>query len=699
MYENKTYISTPYLYFPGVLQDVKKSKVALQPIFEAFTNAIEAVKIKGKTGEKFKQEVNIRIDAVTNLAGNPEFSSLTINDTGIGFTEAEFARFNSYKDFTKGFNNLGTGRIQFAHYFDNTIIKSCYVDAGKTHERQFIVSKKDSFLRNNAIVFHEYCKPVSAQPSGTSVTFNVLLENSPMYNSLTADELKEALLERYIHYFCCHKEELPAIDISYYLDREHVKTVPITAGDIPGIDVSQPLELPYSILTDDGRISTSDRTEPFVVDAFRVKSALLKANKLALVSKGEVVEGTPIHLNGLSETDQIKGHKYLFLVTSPYIDARDSNVRGELSIPRRNTFHRNLFSKEEILLDDIELRVNQAIDSMYPAILEVKKKHDEQLAQLKEMFLLDDTTAEDIHLSVNDSETKILEKFYEAEAKKSASIDARIKESIDRLDNLDTRASNYNEELKREIDTLVKAIPQQNKISLTHYIARRKLVLELMQKILNKELSVQKGDKRDFDEALLHNLLFQQHSTDPQQSDLWIISEDFIYFKGSSEKQLRMVEIDGELLFKSEFSAEEDKYLTSLGENRKIKRPDVLLFPEEGKCILIEFKAPDVNIADHLTQLNLYASLIRNYTQDKFQITTFYGYLIGEAIEPNDVLGRVGTFEYSYQFDYVFQPSTPVRGFNGRINGSIYTEVIKYSTLLKRASMRNQIFLDKLRSL
>jgi len=35
-------------------------------------------------------------------------------------------------------------------------------------------------------------------------------------------------------------------------------------------------------------------------------------------------------------------------------------------------------------------------------------------------------------------------------------------------------------------------------------------------------------------------------------------------------------------------------------------------------------------------------------------------------------------------------------GAYGRSDGSIYTEVIKYSTLLKRAKQRNQIFIDTL---
>jgi len=121
-----------------------------------------------------------------------------------------------------------------------------------------------------------------------------------------------------------------------------------------------------------------------------------------------------------------------------------------------------------------------------------------------------------------------------------------------------------------------------------------------------------------------------------------------------------------------------------------------LLFPEEGKCIIIEFKAPEVNVSDHLTQIDKYAGLIRNCTADKFQITTFYGYLLGESIESRDVLGAVSSYEESYQFDYLYRPSTKVVGFDGRSNGSIYSEVIKYSTLLKRARQRNKIFIDKL---
>lgn len=702
-YQDNTYITTKDLLFKGVLHDIKKSKTALQPIFEAFTNALEAIKIKSQQEPNYKGKIEIKINSIDTTVENVyEFASLSIKDDGVGFNEIEFKRFNTFKDFTKGFKNLGSGRIQYAHYFDKTVVKSIFKEDDKKFEREFIVSKHENYLNQNAVVFHKHRKETQEAETGTVINFITLLENSNIYHSLNAQGLKEELLERYIHYFCHNRTALPEIKILFFVHAVLKDEQSISETDIPTIEKTEKVKVHYSKIPTSGKgIDKSDKQEEFTIDAFRIKSAILKENNLKLVSKGEIVEDSGIALQSLASNDNVKGFKYLFIVSSDYIDARDTNLRGVLNIPTRDSFTKNLnaFSNEEILLDDIQTEVNSKINSMYPEIEEVKKKHEEQFERLKEMFNLDNETAKGIDISINDSESKILEKFYEAEAKKTANVDASIKASIDKLDLLDTRSDNYNEELKKEVEKLVKTIPLQNKTSLTHYVARRKLVLDLFQKILNKKLKIQTDSKDNFDEALIHNLLFQQSSTNPESSDLWIINEDFIYFKGSSEKQLSKVMIDGELLFKKKFTEEEEKYLTSLGENRKIKRPDVLLFPEEGKCIIIEMKAPDVNAADHLSQIDFYANLIRNYTEDKFQITMFYGYLIGENIEPRDVLGRVSRYEHSYQFDYLFRPSENVIGFDGRSNGSIYTEVLKYTTLLARANQRNKIFLQKLQSL
>lgn len=695
-YKDNQFIKAQDLSFVGVLHDIKKSQKALQPVFECFTNALEAIKIKQKSNADYKGEILIKIFASETTVQSTEFNGLSITDNGIGFNNDEFKRFNTFKLTDKGFKNLGSGRLQYVHYFDNTTVKSVFEQDQKYFEREFVISKKENFLKENAIVKHRHCKEVDTSNTETTVSFSSLLENSGIYNELNELTLKEKLLERYIHYFCYNKGKLPKIKIEFYVQSELKSESTISQTDIPNIDKTQSLQLQYSKKGKTG-IEKTDKTEDFTIDAFKIQKNILKENKLNLVSKGEVIEESDVNLENLAGSDNVKGNKYLFLVSSNYIDARDSNLRGVLNIPSKDEFFKNTFAKEEeILIEDIQEEVNKTIDTMYPEIEEVKQKHQESFTKLKEMFLLDDETAKNISVSINDSESDILKKFYEAEAKKQASIDAEIKESIDNLDKLDTRSPNYEEELEKEIGRLVKAIPMQNKKNLTHYVARRKLVLDLLDKILARQLQVQQ-QKENYDEALIHNLLFQKGSNNTENSDLWIINEDFIYFKGSSEKQLSKLEIDGQKVFKEKFSEEEERYLTSLGENRKIKRPDVLLFPEEGKCIIIEFKAPQVNASDHLTQIDRYANLIRNYTEDKFQITTFYGYLLGESIEPRDVLGTVSRYEHSYQFDYLYRPSENVNGFDGRTNGSIYTEVIKYSTLLERAKQRNKIFIDKLK--
>lgn len=697
-YLSNSYIVTNDLLFTGVLNDIKKSQRAFQPIFEAFTNAIEAIKDRQKVEMDLEGKIEIKIYTVDNFSGQPEFERLIITDNGIGFNDADFKRFNTFKDFTKGYKNLGSGRIQYAHYFDKTDISSVFIEGDEIYERKFRISKNETFLQNNALVFHVSKEQVANGELGTKVTFENLLENSNMYNNMTTESLKSSLLERYLHYFCYNAQSLPKIVIKHYRNTELQEESNISSSDLPEVDKSEEIILNYSKISDTGKnIEHTEKSEIFTIDAFMINKDYLRSNDLKLVSKGEIIEESNVALEGLGENDKIKGRKFLFLVSSNYIDSRDTNVRGQLNIPNAETFGKgNIFESEEILIEDIQQGINSKINGMYPAIEEIKKEHEDQVKKLKEMFLVDDETAESINISINDSETKILEKFYEAEAKKTAQIDATIKKSIDSLEELDTTAEDYSEKLGNEIEKLVRVIPLQNKTSLTHYVARRKLVLELLDKILNKKLKVQ-AEKMSNSESLLHNLLFQQQSTNPETSDLWIISEDFIYFKGSSEKQLSKVEINGKPLFKQVFEDEIESYLLSLGENRKIKRPDVLLFPEEGKCLILEFKSPDVNVSEHLTQIDYYANLIRNYTEDNFQITTFYGYLIGESIEPRDVLGRVSTFEHSYHLDYLFRPSQKVIGFDGRVDGSIYTEVIKYSTLLERAKRRNEIYIEKIK--
>jgi hypothetical protein len=254
----------------------------------------------------------------------------------------------------------------------------------------------------------------------------------------------------------------------------------------------------------------------------------------------------------------------------------------------------------------------------------------------------------------------------------------------------------YQDELKKAVDELVQTIPLQNRKALTHYVARRKLVLELFQKILNNETNKLKSGGR-IDEDVLHNLIFQQSSNDPMNSDLWLVNEEYIYFKGASEGLLGQIELDGSKILKEVLTPEEQEYRTKQRGDARLKRTDILLFPAESKCIIIELKAPDENISDHLNQVNRYASLINNLSVDTLKINTFYGYLIGESIDSDDVIDNDSDFINAPNLGYIYRPFKRIVGKFGRVDGSLYTEIIKYSTLLERAKLRNKIFIDKLK--
>jgi hypothetical protein len=699
-YTDNQFINSEFIYWDDILRrDITKSGKPLQPIFEAFTNAIEAIKDAQKVHLQNQGEITIKINSTeSTITDQFIFSSLSITDNGIGFNDEQFNRFNSYRNISKGYKNLGSGRIQYVHYFDSTIIKSVFEQNNNFYEREFVISKKEPFIKNNAIVKHIFCKESTNKKSGTTILFNALLENIAVYNELNEKNLKEKLIERYFQYLCYNRNKLPKIKIEFYVQSKLIGKETISKLDIPNTDKTDLVKINYFKKSSNGDLELTNKKEDFVIDAFMIPKNTLKQNELKLVSKGEVVEESYLSLENLSKNDNIKGNKYLFLVSSNYIDSNDSHIRGILNIPNRESYAKNLFSNNEVIfLEDIQENVNNKIKELYPEIEKVKQKHQDEFQKLKEMFLLDETIIGENKITINDSESKILEKFYEAEAKKTATLDATIKEKMDNLNSLNTNSPDYSEMLNNQVKELLKKIPLQNKSSLSHYVARRKLVLELFQKILDKEIENLKNGGR-IDEDIMHNLIFQQSSSGSENSDLWLIAEEFIYFKGFSENKLKNIELNGKKIFKDKFTEEEERYLKSLGEDRLTKRPDVLLFPEEGKCIIIEFKAPDVNVSEHLSQIDFYANLIRNYTVDEFQITSFYGYLIGESIEDRDVRGRVSRFEHSYHLGYWFRPSEKVIGYDDREgkDGNLYTEVIKFSTLLQRAKLRNKIFITKL---
>lgn len=703
------YIQGIGIWYKAELNTItKKPETPLQPVFEAFTNSLESITtFKERNQSEEKGLISIELHVSKNLFSKDDtiydFQKITICDSGIGFDDGEYERFINLRDDRKNFSNKGTGRVQFLHSFDKTTIESTYADGSSTtgfKQRKITLSKNEAFLNNNAIIRLDSETEVAVTRTLTTITFELVLNprEKKYFSLLTSEEIKEELIRHYLAGFCEHRDNLPKITIKRVVDEIEESELEIVSNDIPVPNDEKPIEINRSKVDGTNVVKTS-RKETFCLKSFLIPHDELNKNSLKLVSKGEIAKN--IRLDNLLPDDQINGNRYLFLLSGDYIDERDSDDRGNIRIYKKKEFrHRNtdtLLSEEEVLLEDIEEKSNQTIVSIFNEIEEKSKEKEQNIKELEEMFLLNPETLKTLkgRINIGDSDDKILRKVYEADAKIVAEKDANIKHEIEEMKKLDSTESDYQSKLNTRVNELVKAIPLQNRTALTQYVARRKLVLRFFKEILDKEIEKLKNGGR-IDEDLMHNLIFQQHSDNPEDSDLWLINEEFIYFKGVSESHLGNLKLDGDKVLKENLNEEEEKYRLKQRGDAKQKRTDILLFPKEGKCIIIELKAPEVNVAEHLNQINRYASLINNLCKDKYNFHTYYGYLIGENIDIDDIEDNDTDFKSGHSLNFIFRPHKRIAGKFGKSDGALYTEIIKYSTLLERAKLRNQIFIQKL---
>ncbi len=703
------FIKASGIYLPRELDTFKRKKGSyMQPIFEAVTNAWEAIIDKFGNDRLSDGTITIRLFASKGLEfGNNSvyhIQKITIEDNGIGLDEANLMRLQNLRDPSKGHSNNGTGRIQFLFFFGSTTLESISSSSdSKSRQVKVTLSMDDAFMVNNSIIRLDEEQDVDAQPSCTIVSFNNPLDDkeSQAYGALSAGVLKSDIIHHTLARLCDNRNRLPKIIIERYVNNELEDTQEIKALDIPVPNKDESVEVPYTTIREK-KVVKIDRKETFRIRSFVVPEMKLDSNKLYLVSKGELCNTLPLDL--LADKESIDGNRFMFLLSGEYLDARDSDDRGNISLIKESDLKKtitpdgSIFPEEEVVLkDNLVEEVNKKISTLYTVLEEKEREKDDKIQELQDMFLLNPETVDAIRSKVkkHSTDADILKLVYEGEMEKIANMDASIKKAVKDVEALDPTKLNYQEELQQLVNDFTSMLPEQNRNALSKYIARRKLVLELFDKILHNEIASLRDGKR-IDENVLHNLIFRQHSTDPNSSDLWLLEDQYLYFDGCSEKELNKIKINGINLLKKKLTEEEKAYKLRQEKDVGSRRPDVLLYPAEGKCIIVEFKAPDVEVSQHLDQINRYAMIIHNLSDPAFHFNIFYGYLIGENIDYDSIQESNSDFKQAANLKYIFRPNYIVPGRFGHKDADLYTEILKYSDLLKRAQDRNRVFIDKL---
>lgn len=692
-----------FIDYPSMMRrHIKKHSSYMQPFFEAISNSLEATLGSNDT-------ITVRLQLrTTTIPDKYSFLSLEIEDTGIGFNDVNFERLQRLYDETKNCNNFGTGRIQYLHFFDKTDIHSIYEKDGRKYLRRIVLSL-NFYPSHNGVIWYSDAKEVDYnQPCGTSVSFFYPLkdEDEEKYNELTVDDIYEKIYIHYLSRFCINKDNLQKIKIETYINevKDNEKCREINSEDIPVADLNSSFSLKYQLYDKDKKsfVDTKDE-ETFNILTYLLSGRIQKKNEIKLTSKNETVDAVNFDFSFLDKSSKIDEKYMLCLVSSDYFTRQDSDIRGRLRLKTKADLLKayDLYEIQEahIFIDSIQQEVVKKIVSKYPEIKKVKEDYEQELEHLIDLFGLDRNVIAKIGYRYGENTASFLRRYKEYNAEIAANKEASMSYAIDSLRKLNPLDSNFKDKFNRKVREITKMISEKNRADVTNYLVSRKAAITMFEFILKKQLESQverEKSKQKNREKIIHDLLFKQRSTNTFESNLWILNEDFIHYRGISECQLRNVKIEGELFLRDDLTEQEKEKLNAYNHDQLGKRTDILLFPEEHKCIIIELKSATADVTKFLNQVVDYAGLIRQYAKEKFEITNFYAYLIGESFDFEAIVNANPNFIESPYLDYVYIPDQKVNGGRHREKGTMYFEVLKYSSLLNRAKIRNSIFIDKL---
>ncbi len=687
----------------GAMDLIKKSSNPLTPIFEAITNSLESF-TQRSSNDNFSITVTLFFKKLTT--DELQLEQLCFVDNGAGFTEENYRRFREFFDKSKGFHNRGTGRLQYLHAFDQIAVDSIFEKDGMLFQRKLLCD-------NTSFITAESREEVS---EGTDIKTSVFLKQfrggeaeAEFYSHLSIDELVTSLKRHFIlrFYLDSQKEglEVPTITIKYDVcgDDELVRT--IKPDNIPQPEKTGTINVPYCKIVDVEASRAewepvSGKSEKISWAHFSIAEEESIRNGIYLCSKDVPVQ--TVKFDEIGKDDSFNGRRY---VTAFYGDVLDNPDNVSHSVDRFTLPHKKekeqLFNSKDmffnvndeyLFIESIEDEVYKSIPGIYEGVVDAKEKHQQGIASIAKAHGIPLKVASVAKIRLSDGEKAITKKLYRAQSESLADRGYKAKKLHESLGSLNPTEDGYQEELRSKVAELSELVDSQNKEELSKYVIRREMLKDVLARILDEQLDYQqkepeKGRSKD-KEGLVHDLIFKRRKQH-QLNDLWILDEEFLHFDGCSDIELDKIELpDGTSLLNDidpEIKAE-------FGISLK-KRPDIYLFANEGKCLIIEFKAPSVELADHVNQMTKYCTLIANYGAVK--VTKFYCYLIGEKFNP--YVNLDGDYYETVNGDWVRDEKRIMSISNHRDPiASQRLELVQLSSIKDRAHRRNLSFAEKL---
>jgi hypothetical protein len=656
------------------VENITKGKTNVYtPIIEAIVNSIDSIDQSGRPDGKIEIVFTRSINQPLGLEGSAlaDFSNVQIKDNGIGFTQENRNSFDTlYSNFKILKGGKGYGRFTYLKYFDSVSVDSVFNDSTSFKRRTF------DFGFDKEIVINEDLTATDSIDSCTSLYLKGLKDDSL---DKKLETISRRLVEKLLIYFINDNYKCPVITL-----RESDKKDSIVLNDYIKKENGE-IQL---ISSQEAEIINPIAKKTFCFKVFKIFYPHGKKSKISLAAHNREVTENSLHDyipefidDFYEEFEKGNGEKtrkdYIVktYVMGEYLDSNVSLERSDFNFDDRTSVLYD-FTREEIEKKAAEITKALFID-------EVKVRSEKKLAKIKEYveekapwhkdYLGDiDITSMPYNVDSRAIELEIQKVKYDQET------NARVK--------IEAIVNNPDKDIDDSVTELIGQISKAKLNELAHYVALRKVILDLFKKSLKR-----KNDGKYDLEGSVHGIIFPLRSdtekTKFTNHNLWILDErlNFTHYL-SSDKPLNggnteRVDI---LAF--------GKRTAFRGGNEMSNPVTIFEFKRPGRDDFTDTSSKE----DPEEQIIRYVNDISDgkyKTPEGRQInigvnTPFYGYIVCD-LTPKVVnwLTRIK--------DYTPMPDNQ-GWFKWYKNNNLYIEVLSWDKLLGDAALRNKVFFNKL---
>lgn len=646
----------------------------LQPLFEAVSNAFYA--IEDRFFDDHAKSGRVRIE-IRNI-GDEGKIEVDIRDNGIGLDPSRFRAFCTVDtDFKRAKGGKGVGRLFWLDAFSSVVVESTYLDAGllKNISFDFNLSNEEQVVPREPSTDAAF-----AVEPGTTISFRGLrIQPYRAHFPKRADTFLRYFSSHFIADFLMGGGPRVEIDIdgevsvfpkvvSELVKGSPMESAPFNAGEFGELTVKGFACLPAASIGLDGN------------------------HQLHLLANGRTVESRRI--DGLLGVETInsgddEGLFFHGCLAGEYLDERVNEGRTAFNLPEKTLkeITRQCVDhiKESLLLSQVEVYREQR-----------KDRFNEFVAR-HPIYAFDDADTQLTRVPFNATKP---EEFAAGLVKYQIRRDEARQQAMENVIKKLEGVEDVPVDFMEAVVTAAQNLQAAERLSLAQHVVRRKLVLELMDKLILR-LKAREGHDDGYQlERTLHSFICPMNvrgdeapSVKSRDHDLWIVDERLAFTRGfASDRRLDKILLSGGSADRPDLLVWDIAYgLGVTDPYRDASKVDVS--EPLRKVMIVEFKRPgrkdyagsEDQVEQQITKylLQLKNGEIESVGREPIRIAPdciFYCYVVADIV--GDLKAQLAGWKTTAN------RQGRLRMLEGEFQGSI--EVIQWQDLINDAWARNQ---------